>query len=98
MTTAYSYASIDDNLGFGTLINGLGGQSLYRALYGQYNFTSLVELCYLSISAKSSEGILGAFASFNDGFTSDSDSFDEIIAQLSEFIPNLSVFNYFMSS
>jgi hypothetical protein len=73
---------LDDNTGLTALINGLGGQSLYRALYGQYSFASLIEFSLLSITATNSDGVIGGFAAVNDGMVSDDETFDEFIKKL----------------
>lgn len=84
-------ALIEDGSGFSSLVNGLGGQSLYRALYGPYNFTSLVEYSYLSLVSKSDDGVLGGFVSVNDGLPGDSEPFDDFIEKLSISVPDCSV-------
>ena len=91
MTTTCHQSSVEDGAAFSSLINGLGGQSLYRALFGQYNFTSLVEYTYLTVSAKNDEGLMGGFASFNDGLSGDLESFDSFLAEIAAFVPGCSV-------
>lgn len=93
MSATCCRATVDDGAAFSALINGLGGQSLYRALYGQYNFTSLVEYSYLTISAKNEEDVLGGFLSFNDALTGDAEPFDEFLNRVSSAAPGCSVLN-----
>ena len=39
----------EDGRYFNNLVTNLGGPNLFRALFGQYNFTSLVEYSYCSL-------------------------------------------------
>lgn len=91
MTTSCHKSSVEDGAAFSSLINGLGGQSLYRALFGQYNFTSLVEYTYVTVSAKNEDGLLGGFASFNDGLSGDLESFDHFLEEIATIVPECSV-------
>lgn len=82
-------AEVEDGREFNILINSLGGQALFRALFGQYNFTSLVEYAHLSLVAMNEEDSCVCFAAFSDGSagTSENIPFDELILQLSSTIP-----------
>ena len=79
-------AEIEDSKAFNTLINGQGGQALFRASFGQYNFSSLVEYSYLSMVAYADDEICTAFASFSDS-VSLAGEFDETIEALQEILP-----------
>ena len=91
MSSICSRSTIDDGPAFTALINALGGQSLYRALFGQYNFTSLIEYTYLTISAKNDDGALGGFVSLNDGLSGDEDPLDIFLDKIKDFVPGCSV-------
>ena len=59
-------AEIDDARVFNTLLNSQGGQALFRATFGQFNFSNLVEYSYFSIICDVCEESCTGFASFND--------------------------------
>lgn len=82
-------ADINDGREFNALVNTLGGASLFRAQFGQYNFTSLIEYAHMSLLLPAEDGSCGGFATFCDGQLnlSDGATFDEIIASLSELVP-----------
>lgn len=86
-------STLEDGAAFSALINSLGGQSLYRALYGQYNYTSLVEYTYLSVSAKNEEGVVGGFVSLNDGLPGDIEPFHDFLEKIALAAPGCSVLN-----
>ena len=87
----YYKSTIEDGLGFSALINSLGGQSLYRSLFGQYNFTSLVEYSYLTISVVNGDGAFSGFISVNDGLPNDVESFDTFVDAVSSTVSDCSV-------
>lgn len=82
-------AITEDAREFNALINQLGGPNVFRAQFGQYNFTSLVEYSHLALSAITDDGSCGCFAAFSDGILSvgDNISFDDIILQLNDLLP-----------
>lgn len=82
-------AEVEDGREFNALVNSLGGQALFRALFGQYNFTSLVEYSHLSLIAINEEESCVCFAAFSDGAagTTDIVQFDELLIHLSTIIP-----------
>lgn len=82
-------ADISDGREFNSLVNTLGGANLFRAQFGQYNFTSLIEYAHMSVYMPSDDESCGAFAAFCDGQLNLSDglSFDELLASLSELVP-----------
>jgi hypothetical protein len=82
-------AEISDGREFNALVNSLGGPSLFRAQFGQYNFTSLIEYAHMSLLMPAEDDTCGCFATFCDGQlnTSDGASFDDILLSLSELVP-----------
>jgi hypothetical protein len=82
-------AEIEDAREFNALVNQLGGPNVFRAQFGQYNFTSLIEYSHLALFSPTDDGSCGCFASFSDGILSVGDnlSFDQIITTLSDLIP-----------
>lgn len=93
-------AEINDGREFNALVNSLGGASLFRAQFGQYNFTSLIEYAHLSLLIPAEDDTCGCFATFCDGQLSMSDgpSFDDILLSLSELLPcrvNIILFSIF---
>lgn len=85
----YRKAEIEDGRYFTGLINSLGGTNLFRALFGQYNYTSIIEYSYLTLIAIKDRDVSVGFASFNDGFISNPDniSFEYIIEEVSQIMP-----------
>ena len=59
-------SEIEDSRGFSDLVNSQGGQALFRATFGQFNFSNLVEYSYLSLSVIVEEDQYIGFAAFND--------------------------------
>lgn len=82
-------ANIDDGREFNALVNELGGTNVFRAQFGQFNFTSLIEYAHLSLYAKADDGSCGCFAAFSDGLLSvgENVSFDDILRSLSDLVP-----------
>lgn len=82
-------ATIEDGREFNALVNQLGGPNVFRAQFGQYNYTSLIEYSHVALFAPSDEGSCGCFASFSDGILSvgDNMTFDEIIHSLNDLLP-----------
>lgn len=83
-------AVIEDNRNFNLLIKSLGGPNLFKALFGQYNFTSLIEYAYVSMVAINENEECVGFVCFNDGIITWSDegpSFDELIESLQQTVP-----------
>jgi hypothetical protein len=81
-------AVVDDVRAFNGLINSLGGTNLFRALFGQYNFTSIIEYSYLSLITILNDSSV-CFASFSDGLSNSTEniSFDYIIEEISQIMP-----------
>ena len=79
---------------FTGLINSSGGAPLFRATFGHFNFSTLLEYSYLTLIAISTnddnEETCAGFLSINDSVSSSSteqDSFDKTIEALSDYIP-----------
>jgi hypothetical protein len=76
---------------FNRLLNNLGGPSLYRAVFGQFNYASLVDFSHLSLIAlqtKTSEENCIGYMAINDGVLStDSDNFEKYVAALNQMLP-----------
>lgn len=81
-------ATIENNPEFNGLVNACGGQPLLKSIFGQYNFSSLVEFSYLTLIASNDKECLG-FVAFNDGglVSGEMESFDEILEELRPIIP-----------
>lgn len=82
-------ATIEDTPAFNNLVQACGGQPLLKSIFGQYNYSSLIEYSALTIIAGTENGAL-AFAAFNDGgigSASEMDSFDEILDELRNVLP-----------
>mmetsp|Transcript_25436 Transcript_25436/g.42865 ORF Transcript_25436/g.42865 Transcript_25436/m.42865 type:complete len:1363 (+) Transcript_25436:41-4129(+) len=79
----------EDGRYFNNLVTNLGGPNLFRALFGQYNFTSLVEYSYCSLIGLNESDQCGLFATFNDGMltTQDNVPFHELLDALTEVLP-----------
>jgi hypothetical protein len=79
----------EDGRHFNNLVTNLGGPNLFRALFGQYNFTSLVEYSFCSLIGLNENDQCGLFATFNDGMltTQDNVPFDILIDSLSGILP-----------
>jgi hypothetical protein len=74
------------------LINNIGGQSLYRSLFGSYNFSNLIEFSILCLTARNQQGIVGGFVAFNDGGVGNIDTFDNIVCGLRPSLNDVQVF------
>lgn len=59
-------AEVEDSRGFSDLLNSQGGQTIFRATFGQFNFSNLVEYSYLSLSCLYGNEEFVGFAAFND--------------------------------
>ena len=81
-------AEFDDVRDFNNLINGLGGQSLFRAWFGQFNYATLLEYSYLSLICHSNKDICVGFLSLNDSANSgDLQSFEPILECIKQLLP-----------
>ena len=79
----------EDGRHFNNLVTNLGGPNVFRALFGQYNFTSLIEYSYYSLIGINESDQCGLFATFNDGMltTQDNINFDILIDALTGVLP-----------
>ena len=79
----------EDGRLFNSLVTNLGGPNLFRALFGQYNYTSLVEYSYCSLIGLDESEQCGLFATFNDGMltTQDTIPFNILLDALGEILP-----------
>jgi len=78
-------AEVEDSRGFSDLINSQGGQTIFRATFGQFTFANLVEYSYLSLSCTYGEEDFVGFAAFND-LNATSGEFDKHISALKTII------------
>lgn len=79
---------------FTGLVNSSGGAALFRATFGHFNFSTLIEYSYLTLIALSrndeGEEICVGFFCINDSISSsstESDAFDRAVETLSDYIP-----------
>lgn len=85
----------EDSRHFTPLLNTLGGIGLFRAIFGQFSFSSLVEYCLTTLITivNDGEGDEGeeavAFISVNDNIssTADADLTEKMLTELSNFFP-----------
>jgi hypothetical protein len=90
-------ADFDDSKDLADLVNKTGGASIFKATFGNYNFSSLVENSYLSLLAEEQaedvDGVLvsktASFVAVNDSvpLISDTSAYGRIIEALSNYIP-----------
>ena len=78
-------AEVEDSRAFGDLLNAQGGQSLFRATFGQFNYANLIEYSYLSLFCIYGENEGVGFAAFND-VNSATGEFDKTIELLSRIV------------
>ena len=76
----------EDGKDFSSLINSQGGQPLFRALFGAYNYTNLIENSYLSFIVHSDEGDCIGFAAFDD-INNITKEFDNSLETLNDILP-----------
>lgn len=82
-------AEHDDILRFNFLISSLGRVPLFKATFGSFNYSSIVEYSHLSLLAAcgdDEESALG-FVSISDSTLLESVSFDNAIFELQQYIP-----------
>jgi len=87
-------AQVSDSRAFNALLNSEGGQALYKAYFGQFSFSSLVEysfssLIYIGSAENVEDDICSAFMAINDCVSnnSDPDDVEKVIDELSPFVP-----------
>ena len=88
-------AQIDDVLKFNALINALGRVPLFRAIFGPFNYSTIIEFNHLSILATCGEGEDSAtgFVSINDSVSGDHSSYDAVIEELNDYLPAVRLTN-----
>ncbi len=100
-------ADFDDCKGLNHMVETSGGMSIYKAAFGQFNFPSIVETCFLTLVV--TEGVVNvdstvdenyvAMMSINDciSITGDCNSFSNCINELKQYIPvTVSVISLFV--
>ena len=82
-------AKIENVVEFNALISSLGRVPLFRAIFGQYNYSSIVEFSHLTLlaSCANEENVAVGFVSITDSSCIDSLSFESAILELKPFIP-----------
>lgn len=82
-------AEINDVVEFNGLLSSLDGVPLFKAIFGTFNYTNLVEYSHLSLIASHSSNAESAqgFVSLSDSPSIDSLSFESSISQLKPFLP-----------
>ena len=97
-------AEIEDVVSFNALVSSLGRVPLFRAIFGAFNYSNIVEYSHLSLIAtcgSDADSAVG-FVSIADSSTLDSLTFDTAIVELKPFVPvvvrNLSHFYHIFSA
>lgn len=83
-------ADFADNRAFSNAINACGGTSYFKAIFGQYNFASLLEYSTLSLCSLYGEekDSCSGFLSLSDTIACGNElDFSVAISALSEYIP-----------
>jgi hypothetical protein len=87
-------AEFDDCKELSELITKTGGVSIYKATFGTYNLSNMIENSYLSLLTACPTGSeqkeTVCFMSVNDGLSliaSDPDAYTKVITGLSQYIP-----------
>jgi hypothetical protein len=83
-----SPATQGDVVRFNSLINSLGRVPLFRAIFGAFNFSNIVDFSFLSLIASTSdvdESAVG-FISVNDACPGDH-SYTSVLSELQSYLP-----------
>ena len=87
-------AQVGDSRAFNALLTSEGGQALFKAYFGQFSYSSLVEYGFSSLicigtAENVEEDICSAFMAISDSISgnSDPDDVEKVIDELSSFIP-----------
>lgn len=87
-------AEFDDCKELTDLIGKTGGVSIYKATFGSYNLSAMIENSYLSLlttcQSTNDQKDTVCFMSVNDGltlFSSEPDAYSKIIVALANYIP-----------
>ena len=81
-------AELDDVLKFNALINTLGRVPLFRAIFGAFNYSNIIEYNHVSLISTCGEGEESAtgFVSINDSVSNDYE-YDFVLTELNEYLP-----------
>lgn len=81
-------AKIDNVVEFNALISSLGRVPLFRAIFGQYNYSSIVDFSHLSLIAycENDANVAVGFVSITDSSCIDSLSFESAILELKPYV------------
>lgn len=80
-------AEIDDVVSFNALVSSLGRVPLFRAIFGAFNYSNIVEYSHLSLIAScGSDAEAVGFVSITDTSTLDSLTFDGAIKELKQYV------------
>lgn len=82
-------AEIDDIGEFNSLISSLGRVPLFRAIFGAFNYSNIIEFSHLSLIATCGcdENSAVGFISITDSLNLDSLSFETAIHELRRYLP-----------
>jgi hypothetical protein len=81
-------AEIDDVVNFNALVSSLGRVPLFRAIFGAFNYSNIVEYSHLSLIAtcgSDADSAVG-FVSISDSSTLDSLTFESAIVELKQYV------------
>lgn len=82
-------AEINDVINFNSLVTSLGRTAYFRAIFGPFNFSNIVEYSHLALLATSGgndENVAVGFVSITDSSNLDSLPFDYAIRRLQQFL------------
>jgi hypothetical protein len=83
-------AQFDDVKDVTDVIQKTGGVSIYKATFGTYNLSSMIENSYLTLLSSDSNKETVSYISINDGISiinTDPDAYGKIVAALKNYIP-----------
>jgi hypothetical protein len=83
-------AEINDVINFNSLVTSLGRTAYFRAIFGPYNYSNIIEYSHLTLLATSGDGDENTgvgLVSITDSSNLDSLSFDSVITSLQQFLP-----------
>jgi hypothetical protein len=83
-------AEINDVINFNSLVTSLGRTPYFRAIFGPYNYSNIIEYSHLTLLATTGgndENTAVGFVSITDSTSLDSLSFDSVIIRLQKYLP-----------
>jgi len=80
-------AEFEDARDFSNLVSILGGQSLFRAWFGQYSYSALLEYSLLTLISYQSTECLGFLCISDSANSTDLQSFEPTLEAVNELIP-----------